>query len=92
MQQFSIKEMQERLQDIFTSATCEPVILVDQSQPSYVVLSIQNYQQLIDQLTELEDQALGQLAELALQNSSMMGTEAFVAELQKLTQLDESNS
>lgn len=92
MQQFSIEEMRERSQDVLTSATREPVILVNQSQPSHVVLSIQNYQQLIDRLTELEDHALGQLAEVALQNSSMMGTDAFVAELQQLAQLDESNS
>ncbi|MBD2082278.1 prevent-host-death protein [Leptolyngbya sp. FACHB-17] len=99
MQQFSIEEMRERTlreaelpQDVLTSATHEPVILVNQSQPSYVVLSIQNYQQLIDRLTELEDHALGQLAELAPQNSSRMGTETFVAELQKLAQLDESSS
>ncbi|MBE9009963.1 prevent-host-death protein [Pseudanabaenaceae cyanobacterium LEGE 13415] len=92
MQQFSIEEMQERSQDVLTSATREPVVLIDQSQPSYVLLSVENYQQLIDRLTELEDHALGQLAKLALQSSSMMGTEAFVAELQKLAQLDESNS
>lgn len=92
MQQFTIEEMQERSQDVLTSATHEPVLLVNQSQPSFVVLSIQNYQQLVDRLTELEDHALGQLADLALQNSSMMGTEAFVTELHKLAQLDQSNS
>jgi prevent-host-death family protein len=90
MQQFSIEEMRERSQDVLESATSEPVILVNQSQPSYVVLSIQNYQQLLDRLMELEDHALGQLAELALQNSSMTGTEAFVAELQQFATLDES--
>ncbi|MCU0547759.1 MAG: prevent-host-death protein [Leptolyngbya sp. Prado105] len=81
-----------RAQDVLTSATHEPVILVNQSQPSYVVLSVENYQQLLDRLSELEDHALGQLAQVALQNSSMLGAEAFVAELQQLAQLDESNA
>lgn len=88
MQQFSIEEMKERSQDVLESATSEPVILLNQSQPSHVVLSIQNYQQLLDRLTELEDQALGKLAEAALKNSSMVGSAAFVAELEQLATLD----
>ncbi|GAP95959.1 type II toxin-antitoxin system Phd/YefM family antitoxin [Leptolyngbya sp. NIES-2104] len=88
MQQFSIEEMKARSQDVLETATSEPVILLDQSQPSYVVLSIQNYQQLLDRLTELEDQALGKLAEVELQNSSMVGSATFVAELEQLATLD----
>jgi PHD/YefM family antitoxin component YafN of YafNO toxin-antitoxin module len=76
MQQFSIEEMREQPQDVLKSATIEPVVLLNQSEPSYVVLSVQNYQQLIERLAELENHALGQLAELALQNSSMMGAES----------------
>lgn len=98
MQQFSIEEMREQslpgvelLQNVLDSATHEPVILVNQSQPSYVVLSVQNYQQLIDRLTELEDRAIGKQAEIALQNSSMLGTEVFVAELHQLANLEERN-
>lgn len=91
MQQYSIEEMRERSQDVLDSATSEPVILVNQSRPSYVVLSIQNYQQLIDRLTELEDRALGKQAETALQNSSLIGTETFVTELQQLANLDDLN-
>ncbi|BAS58911.1 type II toxin-antitoxin system prevent-host-death family antitoxin [Leptolyngbya boryana CZ1] len=89
MQQYSIEEMRERSQDVLDSATSEPVILVNQSRPSYVVLSVQNYQQLIDRLTELEDRALGKQAETALQNSSLIGTETFVTELQQLANLDD---
>lgn len=91
MQQYSIEEMRERSQDVLDSATSEPVILVNQSRPSYVVLSVQNYQQLIDRLTELEDRALGKQAETALQNSSLIGTETFVTELQQLANLDDLN-
>lgn len=91
MQQFSIEEMRERSQDVLESATSEPVVLVNQSRPSYVVLSVQNYQQLIDRLTELEDRALGKQAEIAQQNSFMVGTEAFVTELQQLANLDDRN-
>ncbi|MBN8560826.1 MAG: type II toxin-antitoxin system prevent-host-death family antitoxin [Leptolyngbya sp. UWPOB_LEPTO1] len=91
MQQYSIEEMRERSQDVLDSATSEPVILVNQSRPSYVVLSVQNYQQLIDRLTELEDRALGKQAETALQNSSLIGTEAFITELQQLANLDDLN-
>jgi prevent-host-death family protein len=89
MQQYSLEEMRERSQDVLDSATSEPVILVNQSRPSYVVLSVQNYQQLIDRLTELEDRALGKQAETALQNSSLIGTETFVTELQQLANLDD---
>lgn len=89
MQQYSIEEMRERSQDVLDSATSEPVILVNQSRPSYVVLSVQNYQQLIDRLTELEDRALGKQAETALQSSSLIGTETFVTELQQLANLDD---
>ncbi|MCY6490983.1 type II toxin-antitoxin system prevent-host-death family antitoxin [Leptolyngbya sp. GGD] len=91
MQQYSIEEMRERSQDVLDSATSEPVILVNQSRPSYVVLSVQNYQQLIDRLTELEDRALGKQAETALQNSSLIGTETFVTELQQLANLDDGD-
>jgi PHD/YefM family antitoxin component YafN of YafNO toxin-antitoxin module len=90
MQQFSVEEMKERSQDVLESATSEPVVLVDQAQPSYVVLSMQSYQQLIDRLTEFEDQALGRLAELALQNSSFVGEDVFVKELQRFAAMDES--
>jgi prevent-host-death family protein len=89
MQQYSIEEMRERSQDVLDSATSEPVILVNQSRPSYVVLSVQNYQQLIDRLIELEDRALGKQAETALQNSSLIGAETFVTELQQLANFDD---
>jgi PHD/YefM family antitoxin component YafN of YafNO toxin-antitoxin module len=89
MQQFSVEEMRERSQDVLQSATREPVLLVNQSQPSYIVLSIQSYQQLIARLVELEDQVLGKLATAALQTSSMTGTEVFMAELRRFASLDE---
>lgn len=91
MQQYSIEEMRECFQDVLDSATSEPVILVNQSRPSYVVLSVQNYRQLIARLTELEDRALGEQAETALQNSALIGTETLITEFQQLANVDDLN-
>jgi ABC-type Zn uptake system ZnuABC Zn-binding protein ZnuA len=50
-------------------------------------MSAQNYQQLLERLTALQDHALGQLATAALQNSQMVGSESFTVELQHLAGL-----
>ena len=70
----------------------DPILLTEESKPGYVIMSAQSYQQLLDRLNNLEDNALGQLAEIALQNSKMVGAETFTAELQRLASLDSGNS
>jgi hypothetical protein len=49
--------------------------------------AIENYEQLIDRLTKLEDLAIGQQAQTNLTTSTMVGTEIFTAELQRLAAL-----
>lgn len=91
MQSFTLADIRDRYDEVFDQASAEPILLTQESQPSYVLLSIHDYQQLIERLAALEDQALGQLAELALRQSQMVGTETFTTELTRLAALDNSN-
>jgi hypothetical protein len=50
--------------------------------------AIENYEHLIDRLARLEDLAIGQQAQTNLATSSMVSTEIFTAELQRLAALD----
>lgn len=84
MQSYPLDEIHDRQQEVFNQATIEPVLLTGEAQLSYVIMSAHEYQQLIDRLALLEDCALGQLAETAQQNSRMVGTERFAAELKRL--------
>ncbi len=52
-----------------------------------MLLSIHDYRQLIERLDSLEDRALGKLAELARNQSQMVGTETFTTELKRLVAL-----
>jgi PHD/YefM family antitoxin component YafN of YafNO toxin-antitoxin module len=65
------------------------VLLVEESQPGYVLMSAHDYQKLVERLALLEDCGLGQLAKAAIEHSQMVGTEVFTAELQRLASLDE---
>ncbi|MBD2344363.1 prevent-host-death protein [Anabaena subtropica FACHB-260] len=49
-----------------------------------LVMSPENYQKLINQLNKLEDMLLGQTAENALSESTMVGTENFTSALERL--------
>ncbi len=90
MQRFSVKEIQNTHNDVLNQAAVEPVLLTDDSQPSYVIMSVENYQQLINRLALLEDLIIGQQAQTALANSRMVGTETFTAELKRLAALDDT--
>lgn len=81
--------MGDRSSEVFEQAAVEPVVLTEASKPEFVIMSIENYQQLLDRLAELEDRLLGQLAEDALQHSAMVGSERFTAELQKLAEFEQ---
>jgi prevent-host-death family protein len=91
MQRFSVKEIQNTHSEILNQAAVEPVLLTEESQPSYVIMSVENYEQLINRLTQLEDLIIGQQAETALSNSRMVGTKNFMAELKRLAALDDNS-
>lgn len=90
MQRFSVKEIQNTHNEVLNQAAVEPVLLTDESQPSYVIMSVENYEQLINRLALLEDLIIGQQAQAALSNSRMVGTETFTAELKRLAALDDT--
>ncbi|GAA6616026.1 type II toxin-antitoxin system prevent-host-death family antitoxin [Scytonema sp. NUACC26] len=89
MQRFSVTEIQNIHSEVLNQAAVEPVLLTKESQPSYVIMSAENYEQLMNRLTQLEDLIMGQQAEAALSNSRMVGTETFTAELKRLAALDD---
>jgi PHD/YefM family antitoxin component YafN of YafNO toxin-antitoxin module len=87
MQRCSVTEIRDTHSEALHQATIEPVLLTADSQPSYVIMSIDNYEHLIDRLARLEDLAIGQQAQTNLATSRMVGTEAFTAEIQRLAAL-----
>lgn len=58
----------------------------------YVLLSLEDYQQLIERLKVLADRAFGERAKLSLDRSRMVGTETFTEELARLAVLDDGDS
>ena len=88
MQNFSVTEIQDTHSEALNRAAVEPVLLTAESQVSYVIMSVENYDRLIDKLARLEDIAIGQQAQAALSTSRMVGSEVFTAELQQLAALD----
>ena len=84
VQHFSVGEIQNPHSEVLRQAAIEPVLLAVESQLSYVIMSIENYEQLINRLAQLEDLAIGQQAQAALLNSRMVGAETFTTELQRL--------
>lgn len=90
MQSYALTEIRDRQNELLKQANAEPILLTAGSQPGYVILSAHHYQQLIDRLALLEDCALGQLAQTAIEQSPMLGTEAFTAELQQIAHSDSS--
>ncbi len=91
MQQFSVTEIQNTHSEVLNQAAVEPVLLTEESQPSYVIMSVENYEQLINRLAQLEDLIIGEQAQTALSNSSMVGTETFTTELKRLAAFDDSS-
>ena len=89
MQCFYVTEIQNTPSEALHQAAVEPVLLTAESQPSYVIMSIDNYEHLIDRLARLEDLAIGQQAQTNLATSRMLGTEIFTAKLHRLDTLDQ---
>lgn len=88
MRSFFLKEIQQTNSEVLNQADVEPILLTEESQKSYVIMSVENYEKLMDKLTVLEDLILGQQAQAALSNSKMVGTEKFMTELKRLAALD----
>lgn len=91
MQSFTLIDIRDRCDEVLDRAAAEPILLTQESQPSYVLLSIHDYRQLMERLDSLEDRALGKLAELAKNQSQMVGTETFTTDLTRFVALDNSN-
>ncbi|MEC4814511.1 MAG: prevent-host-death protein [Scytonema sp. PMC 1069.18] len=89
MRQFPLRDIQNPHSDALQQATTEPIILTSESQSNYVIMSVENYEQLMNRMTQLEDLILGQQAQMAVAKSKMVGSEIFTAELERLAALDD---
>ncbi|BAZ13973.1 prevent-host-death protein [Calothrix sp. NIES-4071] len=88
MQSYPLKKVPESYEKVLEDAAIEPVMLTSESQQSFVIMSVTNYEQLVKRVVELEDCVFGQLAQANLNNSQMLGSEVFTAELQRLASFD----
>ncbi|NEP40718.1 MAG: prevent-host-death protein, partial [Okeania sp. SIO2H7] len=79
---------QKRQEEVFNKAAIEPVLLIERSRPSHVIMSAETYQQLMEKLAELEDAIWGKAAEAALKNSKMVGSDKFTETLKKLANVE----
>jgi prevent-host-death family protein len=89
MRQFTLGDIQNLHSDILEQAATEPVVLTSESQASYVIMSVENYEQLMNQIAQLEDLILGQQTQMAVANSKMVGSEIFTDELERLAAFDD---
>ncbi|MFM7575819.1 MAG: type II toxin-antitoxin system Phd/YefM family antitoxin [Microcystaceae cyanobacterium] len=84
MQTYTLTQRRNQHGEVFDHAKLEPVLITKQQRPSHVILSIEAYQQLLEHIQNLEDQKLGQAAQIAETQSERVGTEAFTAALKEL--------
>ncbi len=84
MQTYNLIDATDKHGEIFDQAAIEPVLLIQESQPSYVIFSAELYQKMIQRIQELEDQILLEKAKTALSDSKMVGTEVFTSALESL--------
>jgi prevent-host-death family protein len=89
MRQFTLGDIQNPHSDALEQAATEPIVLTSESQASYVIMSVENYEQLMNRVAQLEDSILAQQAQIAVANSQMVGSEIFTAELERLAALDD---
>jgi prevent-host-death family protein len=89
MRQFPLGELQNPHSNALEQAATEPIVLTSESQASYVIMSVENYEQLMNRVAQLEDSILAQQAQIAVANSQMVGSEIFTAELERLAALDD---
>jgi len=91
MERFSVLDIQNNYSKILNQAAVEPALITGESQKNYVIMSVENYEQLINRLAQLEDLIISQQAQAALLNSSMVGRETFMAEIERLATLDDDS-
>lgn len=84
MQNYSLENIGQVSEDVLEQAKHQPVVLTENANPSYVLMSAETYRSLLRRLEEAENQVWGELAEKAVDSASMVGSDTFVAELQKL--------
>lgn len=84
MNKFSLSECSDRHGEVFDLAAVEPVLLTKKGRPSHVILSARAYTELTEKLRELEDAALGEAAERAVQEGKLVGSRKFTDALTKL--------
>ncbi|MDY7023088.1 MAG: type II toxin-antitoxin system Phd/YefM family antitoxin [Cyanobacteriota bacterium] len=84
MHSYKITDAKEHYREVFDRAKKEPVLLTEESNPSHVILSVETYQKLVERLEELEDILFGKQADIALNQSQMVGSQQFTATLQKI--------
>ncbi|MBW4510290.1 MAG: type II toxin-antitoxin system prevent-host-death family antitoxin [Scytonematopsis contorta HA4267-MV1] len=53
MRQFSLGDIHNPHSNVLEQAATEPIILTSESQASYVIMSAENYEQLINRIAQL---------------------------------------
>jgi len=87
MRSYSFTDIRDRQCEVLEHAAIEPVLLTEPTTSGYVIMSADDYQSLLNRLIAVEDNAMGKLAEVALQKSQMVGSELFITELTRLANL-----
>lgn len=84
MRIYTLTQTRNHHGEVFDRAQIEPVLVTKQKRPSHVILSVEAYQKLMTRLEELEDLNWGKAAQIAFNQSSMVGCEEFTATLEKI--------
>lgn len=85
---YSLQQLTEELHHLLAQVDQSPVVLTEAAEPRYILLSVENYRQLLRSFQILEDQMWGEAAQKAIQNSEMVKSEEFVAALQQILALE----
>jgi PHD/YefM family antitoxin component YafN of YafNO toxin-antitoxin module len=91
MKHYPLQQFAAELQDVLGQVDQSPVVLTEAAEPRYILLSVQNYQQLLRSLQALDDQMWAKAAQQARQESEMVESELFVAALQQILSLETGN-
>jgi len=84
MKTYTLTETRNQHGEVFDLAQVEPVLITKQKRPTHVIISAQAYQKLINRLEELEAINLGNQAQIALNQSKMVGSDEFTAALEEI--------
>jgi PHD/YefM family antitoxin component YafN of YafNO toxin-antitoxin module len=88
---YSLQQLTEELHHLLAQVDQSPVVLTEAAEPRYILLSVENYRQLLRSFQILEDQMWGESAKKAIQDSEMVKSEEFVAALQQILALEIAN-